>query len=226
MSAGRGGGGGRAGLVGLIAGVLGALSAVALLGWPPQVEPGVVSYPLTSRGFRVVQGWFFVHHFGLSFALAALAVSPAVGSRRIVRGAAWLAVAGMVLLSFVELLAMRYADWDDTAANEGLMGSAYGVAVTWVGLAMLVVGVGVLRARVWAGWHRWVPLAIGVAVFVVVTPGMFGGFVIGRLAIGFWMLMFAALGWSLYVTSRAAGAAGASAGSAGAAAQRAGESVR
>jgi hypothetical protein len=28
------------------------------------------------------------------------------------------------------------------------------------------------------------PLAIGIAIFAVVTPGMFGGFVIARLAIG------------------------------------------
>ncbi len=39
-------------------------------------------------------------------------------------------------------------------------------------------------------------------MFVVVTPGMFGGFVVARLAIGFWMLLFAALGWSVYVESR------------------------
>jgi hypothetical protein len=36
----------------------------------------------------------------------------------------------------------------------------------------------------------------------VVTPGMFGGFVIARLAIGSWLLLLAALGWSLYVESR------------------------
>jgi len=41
------------------------------------------------------------------------------------------------------------------------------------------------------------PLAIGIATFTVVIPGMFGGFVIARLAIGAWLLLFAALGWSL-----------------------------
>jgi hypothetical protein len=29
---------------------------------------------------------------------------------------------------------------------------------------MLVVGAAVLRARVWAGWRRWTPLACGVAL--------------------------------------------------------------
>jgi len=41
-------------------------------------------------------------------------------------------------------------------------------------------------------------MVIGVAQFVMLTPGMFGGFVVARLVIGAWMLMFAALGWSLY----------------------------
>lgn len=192
----------RAGLIGLVTGVLGAISALVLLYWPPQIAEGPVSYPFTTTGFLIAQAWFFVHHFGLVIALTALAVSGAVGNGRFVRGGAWLAVIGMILLTFTELLAMRYADWDFDTANAGVMGTSYGVACTVIGLGMIVAGVGVLRAGVWTGWRRWVPLAIGVALFAVVTPGMFGGFVIARLAIGFWMLQFAALGWSLHAESR------------------------
>ena len=105
-------------------------------------------------------------------------------------------------LTFCELLAMRYADWNSDTANAGLMGTSYGISVTLIGLGMLAAGVGVLRAGVWHGWRRWTPLAIGIATFAVVTPGMFGGFVIARLAIGSWLLLLAALGWSLYVESR------------------------
>jgi len=39
--------------------------------------------------------------------LAALAVSGAVGPGRVARGGAWIAVIGIVLLTFAELLAMR-----------------------------------------------------------------------------------------------------------------------
>lgn len=67
-----------------------------------------------------------------------------------------------------------------------------------IGLGTVIAGIAVVRARVWTGWARWVPLAIGVMHFVVVTPAIFsGGFVAGRLAIGSWMLLFGALGFAL-----------------------------
>jgi hypothetical protein len=191
-----------AGLVGLATGLLGTSSALVMLVWPPQVAEELVSYPFTTVGFYIAQGWFFVHHLGLVLTLVALARSGAVGKGRLGRGGAWMAVIGMVGLTFSELLAMRYADWSNDMANAGLMGTSYGISVTLIGLGMLAAGIGVLRAGAWHGWRRWTPLAIGIATFAVVTPGMFGGFVMARLAIGFWLLLFAALGWSLYVESQ------------------------
>ena len=44
---------------------------------------------------------------------------------------------------------------------------------------------------------RWLPLIMGGYVFVVMFPAVFGPLVAGRIAIGVWMLMFAALGASL-----------------------------
>lgn len=194
----------KAGLIGLATGVLGAASAGVLLLWPSQAPADVLSHPFTTEGFLVAQGWFAVHHLGLVVLLVALARSGAVGHGRVMRFGAWLAVAAMVGLSLTELLAMRYAEWDADAANQGLMGTAYGITVTAIGIGMLTAGVGVLRAGSWTSWHRWAPLAVGLAVFIVVTPGMFGGFVVGRLAIGFWMLLLAALGYGMYVESRRA----------------------
>jgi hypothetical protein len=192
----------RAGLIGLVTGLLGALSALVMLEWHPQVAEELVSYPFTTAGFYIAQAWFFVHHFGLVLALVALALSGALGNGRFVRGGAWTAVIGMVGLTVSELIAIRYADWPTDLANAGVMGTCYGISVTIIGLGMLAAGIGVLRAGIWRGWRRWTPLAIGIATFAIVMPGMFGGFVIARLAIGSWLLLLAALGWSLYVESR------------------------
>ena len=192
----------RAGLIGLVAGLVGALIALVLLFWPAQVAEGPVSYPFTTTGFLIAQAFFFVHHFGLLVPLVALAASRITGPQVLFRAGAWIAVLGMGLLTASELLAMRYADWDFDTANAGLMGTSYGISCTVIGLGMLVAGVGVLRAGLWTGWRRWTPLAIGIAEFAILTPGMFGGFAAARLVIGFWMLLFGALGWAMYVESR------------------------
>jgi hypothetical protein len=189
----------RAGLIGLVTGLLGGLAAVVLLVWPPQIAKGPVSYPFTTAGFTIAQVAFFVHHIGLVILVGGLAVSGAVGPRRYARGGAWLAVAGMIGLTLAELNTIRFAEWDFDKANAGLLGATYGISCNMIGLGMLLAGVGALRARVWSGWRRWTPVLIGIATFVELTPGMFGGFVIARLAIGFWLLLFAALGQSLRV---------------------------
>ena len=191
----------RSGQVCAATGLAGALSAAVLLAWPAQVAKGPVRYPFTRDGFLVAQAFFFVHHWGLMIGVAALAVSGAVGAGRLARAGGWLALVGLAVLDASELLAMHYANHSMDAANKGLMGTAYGVSSTVVGLGMLAAGVGVLRAGRWQGWHRWIPLAIGVTEFVVVTPGTLAGFTAARLAIGSWMLLFGALGLALVAES-------------------------
>ena len=59
-----------------------------------------------------------------------------------------------------------------------------------------------LRARVWDGWRRWLPLALGIWVFVTLMPaeGLGGGS--AEAAMAGWMLLFAALGWCLATLDR------------------------
>jgi hypothetical protein len=68
---------------------------------------------------------------------------------------------------------------------------------TWlalIGQGALIAGVGALRVQLWKGAGRWLLLALGVYVFVVLFPAVFGPLVAGRIAIGAWSLMFAWLG--------------------------------
>jgi hypothetical protein len=192
----------RCGLVCLLTGIVGGLAALALLAWPTNVDDDLLRHPFSDEGFLAVQAFFAVHHLGLVAGVVALALSGAVGRGRIARGGAWLLVVGTVLLTGSELLTMRYVDWTSEAANAGLMGAAYGISCTVMGVGAILAGVGVLRAGAWSGWRARTPLVIGVAQFVMLTPGMSGGFVLARLVIGAWMLMFAALGWSLYAEAR------------------------
>ena len=82
------------------------------------------------------------------------------------------------------------------------MDMAYGVASILIGVGLTLAGLAVVRAGEWTGRRRFVPLICGVAVFVIVIPGVFGPFLAGRMAIVVWMLMFSALGWALYTRAR------------------------
>ncbi len=192
----------RCGLVCLVAGIVGAALALVLLAWQTTVDDTLLRYPFSETGFLTVQVVFAVQHLGLLAGVVALALSGAVGRGLVARIGAWLLVAGTAMLTASELLTMRYVDWTNEAANAGLMGAAYGISCTVMGVGAILAGIGVRRAKVWSGWRAWTPLVIGVAQFVMLTPGLFAGFVVGRLVIGAWMLMFAALGWSVYAESK------------------------
>jgi hypothetical protein len=188
-------------MVGVVSGALGPLLAGVLLAWPEQVPKGPLHYPFTAAGFTFAQVGFFLHHWGLVVPLVALCVSGALGTGRVARFGGWLAVAGMLGLTFAELNTIRYAEWDFDKANAGLVGATYGISTNLIGLGLIIAGIAVARAGVWTGWRRWMPLVIGIATFVELTPGMFAGFVVARLAIGLWLLLFALLGHGLRVES-------------------------
>jgi hypothetical protein len=89
------------------------------------------------------------------------------------------------------------------AAGPGVLGAAYGVATVLVGVGLILAGVAVVRERKWNGWRRLTVLIGGIAVFVIVIPGVFGPFLAGRLAITAWMIFWAALGVALIARTQA-----------------------
>jgi len=76
---------------------------------------------------------------------------------------------------------------------EKVGGVSFGRAALW----LYGVGAVLVAAAVLPGWGRWVPLVLGAYVFVPLFPAVFGPMVLGRIAIGVWLLLFAALGVAL-----------------------------
>lgn len=192
-----------AGLLCLIGGVTGVVSGLVLAFIPPAVSPDLYSYPFTPTGFLIAQFIFMANHVLLLVGILGLARSGVAGTGLLGRVGLWISVVGMAALTLCEAGAMMLATSPYPSPGTDVMDVAYGVASILIGVGLTLAGLTVVRASEWAGWRRFVTLVCGVAVFVIVIPGVFGPFLAGRMAIVVWMLMFSALGWALYADARA-----------------------
>ncbi|TDO54463.1 hypothetical protein EV643_101252 [Kribbella sp. VKM Ac-2527] len=186
-----------AGTIGLWAGLLGAASGILLIVYPAAVSDDRFSYPFTASGFTLIQSFFFVQHVCIAVLIAALWISGAAGRGRIGRIGVGGSVLWMLGLGVTELVAISAKDSPYPSPRTDTIEALYGVTSTGIGVFLIIAGIAVLRARQWTGWQRWLPLALGVYVFVPLTPGLFGPFWLGRLVITVWMLLFALLGWTV-----------------------------
>lgn len=103
----------------------------------------------------------------------------------------------MLGLAAVELAAISARDSLYPSPRTDTLDLSYGVTSIAIGVFLIIAGIAVLRAKVWSGWQRYLPLVLGIYVFVPLTPGILGPFVVGRLVITVWMVLFALLGWVL-----------------------------
>ncbi len=191
-----------AGLLCLAGAVIGVISGLVTAFIPPAVSFDRYSYPYTPTGFRVAQLVFMSNHVLLLVGILGLARSGAAGSDLLGRIGVWISIVGMSTLTLCEVGAMTLATSPYPSPRTDLLDMAFGVASILIGVGLVLAGIAVARARKWGGWQRFIALICGVAVFVIVIPGVFGSFLVGRLVLVVWMLMFAALGWALYTRAR------------------------
>jgi hypothetical protein len=190
----------RAGAWCLAGGLLGAAQAATLLAWPHQVPESMFRYPMTTGWFVVAQLSFAAQHLMLLAGIIALLRVVAVHGSRAGRLAVTAAAAGMALLSLLELVAIWAYDVGQHSSRGNLVDDLYTVPVLLTGVGLVVAGVVAVRGRSgWAGatWLPWVVLALGVYVFAALSWAIPASFMAGRLGIGGWMLLFAALGYGL-----------------------------
>lgn len=193
---------GRAGLLCLGGSVIGVVSALVTAFIPPAVSIDRYSYPYSASGFVVAQLVFLLNHLLLLAGIIGLARSGAVGRSAAGRVGSGIAAAGMVVLSLCEVRALTLLNVAYPSPPTDVLDVFFGISSMLIGLGLVMAGVAVVRARRWAGWQRFAPLACGAAVFVIVMPALFGSFLAGRFAIGFWMLLFGGLGAALLRASR------------------------
>lgn len=185
---------GSGGWAAVVAGVLGAGAAAFLLVVPPAVEPDRFSFPLTATGFVVIQVAFFLHHLLVVWALWAFWRAGLAGRGVLAAIGGITSVLTMLALSVQELVAISAADSASPSTLIDVIEGAFGMITLATGAALIVFGIATVRARALSGAGRWLVLVIGVWVIVPLTPAIFAGFELGRIAIGLWLLLFTWLG--------------------------------
>jgi hypothetical protein len=190
----------RAGAWCLAGGLLGVAQAATLLAWPHQVSESMFRYPMTTGWFITAQLSFAAQHLMLLAGAIALLRVEAVHSSRTARLAVTAAAAGIALLATLEVAAIWAYNLAEHSSRGNLVNDLYSVPVLLIGVGLDVAGfVAVRRRSMWIGatWLPWLLLALGVYVFVPLSWAITASFVAGRLGIGGWMALFAALGYGL-----------------------------
>ncbi len=186
------------GLLCLVGAVIGAIGGLVTGFIPPAVSSEWYSYPYTPTGFLVAEFAFTLNHVLLFVSILGFSRSGAAGSGLLGRAGVWISLAGLAAFTLCEIGAMTLATSLYPSPGTGFLDTSYGVASILTGVGLTLAGVAVVRANEWTGWRRFIVLTCGAALFVIVIPGLFGPFLIARLVLTVWMLMFAALGWALY----------------------------
>ncbi|GAA4556763.1 hypothetical protein [Planotetraspora kaengkrachanensis] len=188
---------GRLCLAGAIVGVLVALVGLFV---SPSVGTDRYSYPHTPGAFAVSESLIIVNHLLLLAGVFGLIRSGAAGGG-LGRAGSWTAMVGLVGLTFCEAGAIVLADSAYPTSQTDALDTGYGITSILIGIGFVLAGIATIKTRQWTGWAAYAPLTCGLAVFLLVLPGVFlfgdDTFTVGRLTLMAWMLAFAALGLAL-----------------------------
>lgn len=189
-----------AGLLCLAGAVIGVAGGLVTAFIAPSVGIDRYSYPYGPTGYVIAEVSFALNHVLLLIGILAVARSGATGSGRLGRVGVRISIAAMALLTLCELVSIGLLNSPYQSSRADALGAGYGVATIGIGVGLILTGIAVVKTRTWTGWARFIVLACGIAVFVIVLPGLFGPFLAARMALTVWMLMFAALGLALLQT--------------------------
>ena len=189
------------GRLAIVSAIVGALVGVQTLVTPSMVPAEQFSAPLTPMLATISGILLFLLHLAVVPMLALLPRIAASGALGRAGGA--IAALGMVALAIAELVSIAAAhELGDTPITDAV-GTGYSVGSIVLGVGEILLGVAVLRAGVWHGAIRALPLITGVFVFVPMTPALIVGAPWSLIALTVWSLLYLPLGVALVRTSRA-----------------------
>ena len=153
----------------------------------------VLGIPLASFQAQVPPPWWIaalnaVSHLLLLAGVVGLAWAGVAGRGRLATAGLALTLLGLAVLTVAEV------SW---LAGLGATDALYAIATLALMLGLILLGVAVLRAGRWAGWHRYTPLACGLYIPLVLLPSFALPGTAANYAIGLWGVCWLLLGLAL-----------------------------
>lgn len=185
----------RPGILIVIAGTVfadGAFLTAAYRGSSP-VSDDRLSYPWTGATAVTTSVVWGVAQLLLTLGLVAFARSDAITGRAGRRGA-WVAVAGSALYVVAHAVSIPFHDAEMSDGGAMVALTLFGVGTLLTAVGMVVAGLDVRRTAAWRGWHRLVPLALGVWM-IAMMPLQFTPLLV--VAVGVYAGLAIALGWAM-----------------------------
>ena len=154
------------------------------------VMTAVLGIPFASLQSQVPLPWWVsalnaVSHLLLFIGMIGLARAGVAGQGRLAPWGMGLSLVALALLTVAELAQL---------AQSGVADILYPVSTIVQLVGLVLVGVGVLRAGRWGGWHRFTPLACGLFIPFVMIPSIALQGSAMHYAIGAWGLCWLLLG--------------------------------
>jgi hypothetical protein len=161
------------------------------------------SYPWPSDTFVLVCVVYAAFHALVLLGVLGFARSGVAGQTRTARAGGALAVAGTAALFVAELASIPFRAEPLSATGPSVVGAVFGLGTLLTGAGFLMAGVTTLKAGVWQGWRRYVPLATGVWSTLLVGVAATAGLTLGVGVYGLCVLLLGVALRSPVVATRA-----------------------
>lgn len=162
---------------------------------PGDVPDDRWGYPLTPTQVIGVSVVLAVAHLLQAGGFVGIKRLRAAGDGRVSQLGITLAVVGLVALGVAEVASALIAGEPVDSGGAVAVAAFFGVSSLTFAAGAIAAGIGVIRARIWTGWGRWLVLATGVVIVVLVTPANIAGVWAIRVpSLMLWSALFIPLG--------------------------------